>query len=175
MMHYYRIKRGYPLHLHNRYDSRPAILEEGIAKIPLNRDAKDGYAIVDVEYAHLAQHKWYLGKRGYPIAHIKGKTVYLHRMIMPSLPDGLMTDHEDRNRLNNRRSNLRAVTSQSNNRNRSMTNRNTSGHVGVTFFSRRNKWQAQIVINKRCKFLGYFDSKEDAIEARLEGEQKYFK
>ena len=38
----------------------------------------------------------------------------------------------------------------------------------------RNKWQAQIKINKKCIHLGYFIDKKDAIKARKEAEKKYF-
>ena len=36
------------------------------------------------------------------------------------------------------------------------------------------KWQAQIIVNKVQKHLGCFINKEDAIQARKEGEIKYF-
>lgn len=50
---------------------------------------------------------------------------------------------------------------------------NTSGVTGVTWNNNRNKWIAQITINYRHIGLGYFDTKEDAIEARHEAEIKY--
>lgn len=50
----------------------------------------------------------------------------------------------------------------------------TSGVSGVSWNKKRNKWLAQIVFQQRNHFLGYFDLKEDAIKARIEGERKYF-
>ncbi len=38
----------------------------------------------------------------------------------------------------------------------------------------REKWRAQICFARKRHFLGYFDSKEDAIKARIEAEKKYF-
>ena len=50
----------------------------------------------------------------------------------------------------------------------------TSGVSGVSWSEKRKKWLAQIVFQQRNHFLGYFDLKEDAIKARIEGERKYF-
>ncbi len=50
----------------------------------------------------------------------------------------------------------------------------TSGVSGVSWDKRRKKWLAQIVFKQKNHFLGYFDLKEDAIKARIEGEKKYF-
>lgn len=83
-------------------------------------------------------------------------------------------DHEDRNELNNRSYNLRPCTQQENVRNSSINTNNTSGIIGVTWSKKRNKWQAQIGVNEKCKYLGLYINKEDAIKARLEAELKYF-
>lgn len=52
---------------------------------------------------------------------------------------------------------------------------NTSGKTGVTFDNSRKKWIAQIVFQNKSITLGRFTKKEDAIKARLEAEEKYFK
>lgn len=51
---------------------------------------------------------------------------------------------------------------------------NTSGVTGVHFDKSRNKWMAYITYNNRRIFLGYFNNKEDAIEARIAAEIEYF-
>ena len=43
---------------------------------------------------------------------------------------------------------------------------NTSGYVGVTWDKRRNKWSARVHIFKRGKHIGYYLSKEEAVQAR---------
>lgn len=48
-----------------------------------------------------------------------------------------------------------------------------SGVSGVSFERRKKKWRAQIFLKGKNHFLGYFDRKEDAIKARVEGERKY--
>lgn len=50
----------------------------------------------------------------------------------------------------------------------------SSGVTGVYFEKKRNKWVAEITLKGKGKHLGSFDSKEDAIKARAEGEKKYF-
>lgn len=52
---------------------------------------------------------------------------------------------------------------------------NTSGHTGVYWDNARQKWVAHLTINYKKKTLGYYDKLEDAIKARIDGEEKYFK
>jgi 5-methylcytosine-specific restriction endonuclease McrA len=42
----------------------------------------------------------------------------------------------------------------------------SSGHVGVYFHAQTGKWQAQITRNRKCKSLGLFWTKEEAVAAR---------
>ncbi|MCC9273543.1 MAG: alcohol dehydrogenase [Enterococcus aquimarinus] len=52
---------------------------------------------------------------------------------------------------------------------------NTSGQKGVYWDKRNKKWQSGITIKGKRIFLGYYANKQDAINARLEAEEKYFK
>lgn len=52
---------------------------------------------------------------------------------------------------------------------------NTSGYKGVSWKKREKKWGAQIGFQGKRIFLGYYVDKQDAINARLEAEEKYFK
>lgn len=54
------------------------------------------------------------------------------------------------------------------------TKANKSGAVGVNWDKSRNKWQASIRFRGRKYALGRFDNFDDAVEARKEGERKYF-
>jgi hypothetical protein len=73
--------------------------------------------------------------------------------------DPIEIDHIDGDRSNNKWSNLKNGTKTNNLRNLALRRDNTSGHHGVTFSKRQQKWVAQIII-------GSFDSKEEAIAAR---------
>ena len=114
---------------------------------------------------------------GYALARIyksdNYKCIYMHQLIM-GVRSNEIVDHIDRNRLNNMKNNLRITDNFGNSMNSSIAKNNTSGFIGVTRDNRRNKWIAQIGINYKTKFLGYFIDKEDAIRARLKAEKEYF-
>lgn len=57
---------------------------------------------------------------------------------------------------------------------RKVNKNNTSGYKGVTYNKERKKWIAQITFKHKNHNLGRFDRKEEAIEARKEGEEFYF-
>lgn len=82
-------------------------------------------------------------------------------------------DHINGNRTDNRIANLRDVTRSENMRNASLSRKNASGFCGVTFDKQVNKWKAQIGIDGRCRNLGVFHSKQDAIDARINANQLY--
>jgi hypothetical protein len=83
-------------------------------------------------------------------------------------------DHVNRNRSDNRISNLREVTNKQNQQNKSKRSDNTSGHPGVYWRKRAPKWVAQITHNYKQIHLGYFDDLEAAIAARKAGELRYW-
>lgn len=76
-------------------------------------------------------------------------------------------DHIDMNFNNNKWSNLRFANKSLNMMNRGLQKNNKSGCKGVGFDKIRNKWAAYVTANGRRFYLGRFDSKEDAIAARL--------
>lgn len=67
----------------------------------------------DEDFEWLSQWKWCIGNDGYAVRAIrlngKQKTLFMHRVVM-NTPSGMDTDHKDRNKLNNQRSNLRVCT-----------------------------------------------------------------
>jgi len=138
-------------------------------------------ALVDDEdYEELNQWKWYAHKSGskrskyYACrAAVRGEKEYtlrMHRDILGLKPgDGKICDHINRNPLDNRRANLRVANHTINGRNRGIQSNNTSGYKGVHWEKARKKWMADIKIH-----LGHFVNLEDAIEARKQGELKYW-
>ena len=113
--------------------------------------------------------KWCLKSNGY----VHNGKIHLHRFIM-DCPDDMFVDHINRNKLDNRKSNLRICTRQQNNFNRGIRSNNTRGIIGVSFDRRKNKWRARIQVDRREKYLGYFNTKEEAIQARKNAEIEYF-
>lgn len=59
---------------------------------------------------------------------------------------------------------------------KSITIRESKRHegVGTSFDKSHNKWEADIYINGKRKYLGLFLTREEAIAARKTAEQKYF-
>lgn len=100
------------------------------------------------------------------VTKINGKDVRrcirLHRWIM-NCPRHLEVDHINHNTLDNRKCNLRKVTTRENQLNK---RNNTSGCPGVRWHSQGKKWNARIVINGKEKSLGIFNNFEDAVNAR---------
>jgi len=57
---------------------------------------------------------------------------------------------------------------------RAVYSNSTSGVSGVWYDQKRKKWRARIVLKGKEHFLGYFPTEEEAIQARIEGEKKYW-
>lgn len=51
---------------------------------------------------------------------------------------------------------------------------NTSGQKGVNFDKKAGKWVARISVNKKRKLLGWYSNLEDAKNARISAELKYY-
>ena len=109
------------------------------------------------------------------------KSVSIHGIIMhknnyrkEKYKNDFVIDHIDGNVLNNRKQNLRICTNQQNSMNCKLSSNNTTGHVGISYDKKYNKWDAHIMINRKNIHLGRFQNKEEAINARLKAELKYF-
>lgn len=96
----------------------------------------------------------------------KSFTFRLHRYLLNITDSSILIDHEDRNPLNNRRSNLRTCSRSQSSWNTGLFSSNKSSkYKGVTFNKSRQKWVAQMTINNTQKGLGYFRSEIEAAEA----------
>ena len=117
-----------------------------------------------------------LNKQGYRQICINGKNYTSHRLawlyIHGNFPSKEI-DHINGDRSDNRITNLRDVSRRENQLNQKKPKNNSTGIVGVQLFKATNKWHAVITVNYRHIHLGFFDSKEDAREARKKAEIKY--
>lgn len=95
------------------------------------------------------------------MAEIDGKRVnqYMHRLIVQA-PRDLVVDHIDHDGLNNRRSNLRAVS-----HTRNLWNVATK-RDGVFWHHPTQKWRARITHYEQRLFLGGYTDKDEAMTAR---------
>lgn len=126
-----------------------------------------------LDYDTIKNYCWHKNANGYCRTRdpLTKKTILMHILL------GCKNhDHANRNKLDNRRNNLRPCTYQENNRNRGLQSNNTSGIIGVVYHKGAQKWCAEIVKdnNKSSEYLGIFCNKEDAIRARLTAEKEYF-
>lgn len=125
--------------------------------------------LVDAEdYESLYSHKWGLTPNGYAVRRHKrdGKTTTLaaHREIMGlKVGDEWYVDHKNGNKLDNRRENLRLCTNRENQWNQK-AHKDGSGLKGVCFDKKSGRWQTSIKNGKKVKYLGQYDSKEEAHE-----------
>ena len=114
----------------------------------------------------IENYKWCLSKIGYTAGVINKKLIYLHQFIL-SKKQKFDIDHINRDKLDNRKQNLRHCT-----RSQNCINRKISG---ITWHKGVNKWRARITINYKEIRLGCFKYKQDAINVRINAEKQYFK
>ena len=135
-------------------------------KIPLTQGQ---YAIVDPEdYKELAKYKWYAkrcDRRFYAERWYKNRNLKMHRVIMGAA-EGKVIDHINHNGLDNRKANLRFVTSQQNTWNkRKQKGSYSSQYKGVHWVKCEKNWRAVITCNKKVIYIGRFDDEEAAAKA----------
>ena len=118
---------------------------------------------------------WSKNSVGYAQAREIGKDsiVLMHRIIMsPSNKE--LVDHINHDKLDNRKLNLRVCSQSDNMANQIISKTNTTGFKGVYWDDNRNKWVSQIGYKNKNIYLGRYDNKQDAIEAREKAEIEYF-
>lgn len=126
-------------------------------------------AIIDDDMRYLARWVWRLSTKGYVVRNgsINGRkvTFRLHREVMKGqLQPGDEVDHEDRNKLDCRRSNLRVVSRSVNQKNKPAMKRKNGGTLkGANWSKARGCWIAQINIGTgKTRYLGGFATQEEA-------------
>ena len=113
----------------------------------------------------------FIRQDGYRLVSINGKSEYAHRIIYLMMtgkyPDGEI-DHYNRNRSDNRWSNLKDVPRKINTRNRSMSSNNTSGYANISSIKRKGEhrgWHVSIGCADE-KYRKNFKELADAIQWR---------
>ncbi len=118
-------------------------------------------------------------KDGYIIIALFGRPYRAHHLAWlvmtgdwPSV--GIDIDHIDRDRSNNAWANLRLATRTENNMNAGLRSDNKSGHKGVSWSARDEKWVARITVSGRIHYLGDYSDISRAIAARQDAERRFF-
>jgi hypothetical protein len=147
-----------------------------IVKIPLRR--RDGtiraWTTVDgADYAELSGFSWSMGSHGYVRRGFRdgGKhydELLARRLMGLGRGDSRQVDHLDRDKLNNRRANLRIVEDTAANCQNREARPGASSYRGVAWDKAKGKWYANGRLNWRRHFLGYFDDEQEAAAAAAE-------
>jgi hypothetical protein len=108
-----------------------------------------------------------VNKAGYIVVGLGGRFFYAHRLAFILMGEGSpdSVDHINRDRSDNRWSNLRSVSHQEN-----VWNAHDSAGC---YLLPSGRWQAKIKAEGITYFLGAFDTKEEAREAYLRAKERH--
>jgi hypothetical protein len=149
-------------------------LTPAVALIPLrNRQGEPvAFAIVDADDVPcLSQWRWSYDYRGYAIRSenvgAKQRTRRMHRQVLDAFDDPRDVDHINRNRLDNRKANLRMVTRAENLANKSgvITEHPRSGVVGVRWDPDQRRWAAFAGYRRDRRRIGSYATVDEAADA----------
>ena len=109
----------------------------------------------------------------------KRKEIRFHRFVMNETNPKIKIDHiihgkTHENKYDNRKQNLRIATSGQNKMNSHLAKNNKSGVTGVYWDQRKGLWGATIKYYRKSIHLGYFNDFDQAVNARIVAENKYF-
>jgi len=116
----------------------------------------------------------YIGNRGYRVASFvadgKERKLLAHRVLYTlahgSIPVGMVIDHINGERADNRLCNLRVLTRQQNDQNRTRVR-------GCDWYKPRRLWRARITVEGKEVRLGFFTTEEEARARYLEAKAFY--
>jgi len=132
----------------------------------------------------LRKYCWHTSTYGYACASV-GKSTKLWHKLYFNYEDGLVADHINNKKFDNRLDNIRIVSASENNRNRTINSNNTSGKQGVYSYTNKKTgchyWTVIITDNnhkkiQKCfsiKKLGNEEAKRRAIEYRKQLEIQF--
>lgn len=116
-------------------------------------------------------------RQGYLVIELGKKVYRLHRLaflyVTGKLPKYLV-DHRDRDKSNNRWSNLREATKSQNGVNCKLSKKNTSGIKGVSYDKNTGKWVVHMRINKKTKYFGEFCDINEAAKVRKKAVLEFY-
>ena len=139
------------------------IIEKDYAKIKLTNCNE--FALIDIEdIPKVKDYSWRRIGDFYPTAKINGKNKCLHRIIMPNDDKRFVTDHINRNRLDNRKCNLRIVTQSVNCTNRSLSSKNKTGYKNIWFSKERNRYIVLYSQHHKKHYVGSYRDLETAVQ-----------
>lgn len=172
--HYKQMKRHGRV-FNTRYETNEYVDVGDYLEIILKniKGEESGRTLIDSSQRSLVDEYRFGYKDGYTTISKNDYREYLHRYLLDA-KQGEYVDHINRNKLDNRISNLRICTNQQNAMNIDVA-RSNSNFKGVSYCKTNKKWRAYITIDGIFNSLGYYKSKEEAILSRIEADLHYFK
>lgn len=155
-----------------------------IRLFPLKHGART--QVDDADFEMLNARRWQYGPGGYAVTNFsrrgakpRGSSTWqiaMHRLLL-DVAVGVSVDHINRDKLDNRRVNLRVASMSQQMANTKLNVRNTSGFRGVTKNRKGSTWKATIghkPAKHRKLYLGNFTTAEDAARAYNRAAKKLF-
>lgn len=122
--------------------------------------------IDDDDYAIVSRYKWSINEKGYVVG---GPYRKLHKLLIQNVPNGMQIDHINRNKLDNRKKNLRIVTPQENRCNvyppatpSSNPSLGPSKYTGVYYDRYHQRWSSEIYFKNKRYRMGRYINEQDA-------------
>lgn len=137
-------------------------------------------ALVDErDYAEVRDYRWHRGSHGYAATSLQDgeerDEVLMHRLLVGvEKGDPRLVDHINGNKIDNRRKNLRVLLSKAHNAQNQKKRSDAiySQHRGVGMDPRSGKWRARVRVGGVEKYLGTFDTEDEAARAAREARAK---
>lgn len=122
----------------------------------------------------VSKHYWYENDQGYIVSNIGNNTfIRLHRLIL-NVSDERIIDHKNRDKTDNRKTNLRIANKQQNSINRDAGRNSVTGVKGVSKSANGEKYTARICKDGRTIYIGTYNTLEEASQARNKKEFELF-
>ena len=125
-------------------------------------DENGNFALIDTEdLERVKPYYWAMEvKSGYfvkrrSITSLRGNPTSLHRFIM-DCPEGLVVDHLNHNRADNRKANLHICSIRDNSINQPV--------IGVTYLPHIGRWQVSVLSDRSIKYIDIVDTFDEAVE-----------
>lgn len=131
---------------------------------------KKGEVVVidDEDFERASVFNWWIDSQGYVRTKksIDGasRVIKLHRFLLGVADPSIYVDHISGDKKDNRKGNLRLCVQAQNTRNAKVKASSATQIKGVRWKPRNKKYEAKICIDRKAKYLGLYDTAEEAHE-----------
>ena len=126
---------------------------------------KEKILVDECDFDFLNKYTWHTSN-GYARALVNGKMTLRHRLIMGLKDSKILIDHRNRNRIDNRKENLRICSYSENQKNKKPSGK--SQYLGVSIHSQKRKY-----INKNNEIVIYYTKPKFIVHIKINGKYKH--